>query len=137
MSANTSPIFTLTPHVSYVFTSVTANTAMDGTGTVATALTGATNGTRIEKVIIQHLGSQGSANVVRFFINNGSTNATATNNTLVHEETLADNSVSQTAASVSVTWNCDIIIPSGYKLNVVIGTTVTSGYQVTTIGGDF
>lgn len=49
MAANTTPIFTLTPIVAFVQVS-TANTARDGTGTIADIATGDTNGTRIDYV---------------------------------------------------------------------------------------
>ena len=96
MSANTSPIFGLVPHISGIQIPVTANTAKDGTGTVATIFTAGAEGSKIERVFLQHMGSN-TATVVRFFVNNGGTNSTATNNYLVHEEALASWSNSETA----------------------------------------
>lgn len=137
MAANTTPIFVQTPRVSFVTTGVNANTALDGTGTVATVFTAdATDGSKIERVRFWHLGTN-IATVVRLFVNNGATNATATNNTLIHEETMAANTVSQTAKSVPIDWYCDLVLPAGYKLNVTIGTAIASGIQVTAIGGDY
>lgn len=137
MSANTSPIFAKQPAIQYITTGVNANTALDGTGTVATVFTAdATNGSRIETVTLQHLGTN-VATVVRFFVNNGSTNATATNNALVNEITMAANTLSQTAASVPVSWNANLVLKPGYKLNVTIGTAVASGIMVTAVGGDY
>lgn len=136
MAANTSPIFVATPKSSFVSTGVNANTALDGTGTVATAFTAGSNGSRIETVQLEHLGTN-VATVVRFFLNNGSTNSTATNNSLIYEVTMAANTLSQTAASVPVTFSPNWVLPSGYKINVTIGTAIAAGVQVTCSGGDY
>lgn len=137
MSANTTPIFVKTPRQSFVNTGTSANTLFDGTGTVATVFTAdATNGSKIETVTLQNMGTN-IATVVRFFINNGSTNATATNNALVYEATWATNTASQTAASAPVSWPANLYMPAGYKLNVTIGTAVASGIMVSAQGGDF
>lgn len=137
MAANTAPIFSKSARASFVSTGVNANTAFDGTGTVATVFTAdATNGSKIEDVYLNHLGTN-IATVVRFFINNGSTNTTATNNSLVHEETMAANTASQVAASVPNIWRANLVLPAGYKLNVTIGTAIASGIQVTAVGGDY
>lgn len=136
MAANTSPIFTGTPRTSYITTGTAANTNLDGTGTVATIFTAGANGSKVETVALWNIGSN-VATVVRIFVNNGSTNATAANNALVQEFTWASNSVSQTSASLPVLWNPNIYLPTGYKLNVTIGTAIASGIMATAIGGDY
>lgn len=136
MAANTSPIFGLTPHTVGITTGVNANTAFDGTGTVATIFTAGSNGSRIDDVYLQHLGTN-VATVVRFFVNNGSSNATPGNNYLIHEETMAANTASQTAASIGQIWRANLILPSGYKLNVTIGTAIASGIMCTAVGSDY
>jgi len=136
VAANTSPIFLATPRSSFVSTGVNANTALDGTGTVAAAFTAGTNGSKVEMVQMEPLGTN-VATVVRFFINNGSSNTTATNNSLVYEVTMAANTLSQTAASTPVTFYPNWVLPAGYKINVTIGTAIASGIQVTCFGGDY
>ena len=136
MASNTNPIFVDTVRSSWISTGVNANTALDGTGTVATAFLAGADGSQIENVVLQHLGSN-IATVVRFFINNGSTNATAANNSLVHEETMEANTLSQVAASIPIIWKANLVLPAGYKLNVTIGTAIASGIQVTAQGGDY
>ncbi len=136
MSANTTPIFGLTPRQSYVSTGTAANTNKDGTGTVATIFIAGANGSKIDRVFLQHLGSN-TDTVIRFFINNGSTNATAANNSLIHEEALAAWSNSEAAASTSAVWYANLILPSGYKLNVTTATAIASGVQCTAEGSDF
>ena len=97
MAANTSPIYSLAPIVAWG-TLTTANTAKDGTGTVVTVFTAdATEGGRIEKIKIRAAGTN-VATVLRVFLNNGSTNATAANNTLYTESTIAATTLSEVAA---------------------------------------
>ncbi len=136
MAAGTSPIFCATPRSSWANVSLTANAAYDGTGTVSTVFTAGANGSKLEDVFVIPLGTQ-IATVIRFFINNGSTNATPANNTLVYELTLAANTASQTAAQTIYTWKANLILPAGYKLNCCTGTTVASTTQVTAQGGDY
>lgn len=137
MSANTVPIFLRVPAVRYVSTGTSANTALDGTGTVATVFTAdATNGSKVEKVYLTHMGTN-VATVVRLFVNNGSANSTATNNALVKEVTMAANNLSQSAASVAVEVPLDIVLPAGYKLNCTTGTGIAAGVMVCAVGGDY
>lgn len=136
MAQNTTPIFGLTPKTSGLTTGVNANTALDGTGTVVTVFTAGANGSKVERVNLNHLGTN-IATVVRFFINNGSTNATATNNILIHEETMAANTLSQVAASIPVVFYANYILPAGYKINVTIGTAIAAGIMVGIEGTDY
>lgn len=137
MAQNTTPIFCAVPRASWASTGTSANTNKDGTGTVATVFTAdATDGSKIEKVYMKHLGGN-VATVVRFFVNNGLTNATAANNTLVHEVALAAWVNSEVAESTGYVWYADLVLPAGYKLNVVTATAIASGVQCTAIGGDY
>lgn len=144
MPANTIPIYPITPKVSWG-TVTAANTAKDGTGTVATAFTAGANGSRIDKIRIRALGTN-VATVLRLFINNGSANTTAANNSLVFEKTIAATTLSEVAeladydlmdASGSVKVPPIPFLPAGYKINVAIGTAVAAGLQVTVFGGDY
>lgn len=136
MAANTSPISPATPATAYLTGGTAANTALDGTGTVATIYTAGANGGRIDRLRIMHMGTN-VASVMRVFLNNGSTNATAANNALVSEITLAANTLSQVAASTIYDLNLNLVMKTGYKLNVAIGTAVAAGHMVTAIGGDY
>jgi len=145
MPANTTPIFPLTPKVSWG-TVTTANTAKDGTGTVVTIFTSGANGARIDQIKVRALGTN-VATVLRFFINNGSDNAVAANNSLIHEQTIAATTLSETAMlldnNINITVNTTETVvpipylPAGYKINIAIGTTVAAGLQVTAHGGDY
>lgn len=142
MAANTTPIFSKVGDTQWI-TVATANTALDGTGTVALVFTAdATNGGRVERLRIRHLGTN-IATVLRIFINNGSTNATATNNSLLTELTIPANTLSQIAASTcfdipnSLDLAFPLVLPPGYKLNATVGTTIAAGVAITAIGGKY
>lgn len=137
MAANTSPIFLKAPRVSFVQTSSSAVTGTDGTdANVKLAFTAdATNGSKIEDVYIQLSGTN-LATTVRFWVNNGAAVGTATNNSLIHEETMPANTISQTAASVPVYWRANLVLPAGYRLYVACGTATTA-LNITCVGGDY
>lgn len=139
MAANTNPIFILSPSVQFNNLGTNAETSTDGTGpNVKLIFTGdATNGSKIERVIVRHLGTNSTASTIRFFVNNGSTVGTAANNSLVHEETLAASTISQTAASTPITWYADLVLPAGYKLYAASGTALAQDAKVTAIGGHY
>ena len=137
MPANTAPIFTLIPEVSWGTTAIsTANTAKDGTGTVLTVFTAGANGSYVQRVRFRPSGTCVQT-VARLFINNGSVNSTAANNILFDEITLSAITLSETQAQPSFEIPLNFALPLGYKLNVTIGTTVAAGWYVSAIGGDY
>jgi len=137
MTANTSPIFAREAHVEWANGITAANTAKDGTGTVDTVFTAdATNGSYLQKLIIRPRGTN-VASVLRVFLNNGSTNATAANNCLIAEQALAATTNSETTSIAGYELPLNLPIPPGYKINVTLGTAVSGGYAVTGIGGDY
>lgn len=127
-------------------TVTTANTAKDGTGTVVTVFTAGVNGSKIDAIHVRALGTN-IATALRFFVNNGLTNATPANNTLAHEVTATATTLSEVAAltdiDVTIVVNstetvCPIsYLPPGYKINVTVGTTIAAGLQVTVFGADY
>lgn len=130
MAANTAPISPIAPAISWNPTPIlAANTAMDGTGTVGTVNTAGANGNRINRVRICHLGTN-VATVMRFFVNNGLTNATAANNVLVGEVTVPANTLNQAAQSAQIDFPLNVVLKPGYKLNYTIGTAVAAGHAV-------
>lgn len=128
-----------TPYVGRIgwATLTAANTAMDGTGTVATLLTAPTNGCRVFVLKARSLGTNVKS-VARIFLNNGSTSATATNNSLWTEIDLPATTASN--ADAGFDYRADLMgllfLPSGYKLNVCLGTAVAAGWQFTCAAGD-
>ena len=123
---------------------LTANTALDGTGTVGTNLTllftAGSSGARIDEITALHMGTN-IATALRLFVNNGSTNATASNNFLYKDITASANAVSQVAGQTPMTLlsadSSALTLPAGYKLYGAVGTTIASGIMINVIGGDY
>jgi hypothetical protein len=143
MAGNTAPIYSRIGDIQWGSLITTANTAKDGTGTVVTIFTAdATNGGRVERIRIRAAGTN-VATVLRVFVNNGSTNTTASNNSLLTEITVAATTLSEVAALTiveipnSVDGILPLVLPPGYKLNITIGTTISAGLYVTAIGGKY
>lgn len=136
MAAGTTPIYTQTPHVGIGVSILTANTAMDGTGTVSTLFTAGANGSYVSRVRVKAQGTN-VATVFRVFINNGSTNATATNNVLYDEVSIPATTASNTTANPVWELQMGFALPAGYVLNATIGTTVAAGVIASTIAGDY
>ena len=136
MAQNTSPIFALTGNITVGATITTANTAKDGTGTVVLVCTGAANGTFIQRIRARANGTN-VATVLRLFINNGSTNTTAANNTYWDEITLSATANSEVASLATYELPLNFVLPNTYRLYATIGTTVVAGYALTCIAGDY
>jgi hypothetical protein len=135
MAANTSPIWTLAGDLQWG-TVLAANTALDGTGTTVLIHTSPSEGSRIERFRIKHLGTN-VASVLRLFFNNGSTPATAANNSLFTELTLAANTISQTAQSAELEILGPWVLPTGYRVYASVGTVLAAGVTVTAIAGKY
>ena len=141
MAANISPIFSAKGSIQWNPAILTAaNTAKDGTGTVATVATGNAVGNAagnlIQKLIARPLGTN-VATVLRVFINNGSTNATALNNSLIAEMSLPATTLSEINAQYDYVLPLDFILPAGYKINCTLGTAVAAGFALTVMGGEY
>lgn len=135
MATNITPIYPLTPKVAWGKL-VTANTAMDGTGAQVPVYTAGANGARVDKLRCKALGTNVQT-VLRVFVNNGATNATPTNNTLIAELTLPATTASGTNGALDRELLLDIALPASYVLNCTIGTTVATGWAITAEGGDY
>jgi len=143
MPANTSPIFTLTPEVSWSVNMVAANTTnLSANTNNYLVFTAGANGSYLQKIRFRHQSTNitnSQATVVRVFINNGGVVTTPANNTIWDEITIAANTVSQTAASANYELPLNFALPSGYTIYCTLGSTPTTGtgIQATVIGGDY
>ena len=145
-AANTSQIFCSKGVIGWQ-TLTTANTAKDGTGTVALIFTAdPSNGGRVERIRAMPLGTN-TASVLRIFINNGSDPTVAANNTMYAQATLAATTNSEVAALATVELPnaltiadgtaFPLVLPPGYRLYATLGTTVAAGYAVCAVGGSY
>ena len=115
------------------------NTTTDLTaGTIYLAFSAdSTNGGYVQRIRFRTLGSNTNATVARVWVNNGATNATAANNTLIDEITLPTTTVSQAAAQANYELPLNFALPPLYTIYVTLGTASASGIQATVIGGDY
>ena len=137
MSANINPIFIGTPNVSWSGEMTTANTAVDGTGTVFTAFTAGANGSYVRRLRCK-AGGAAAASVLRVFMNNGSATTTAANNVLIGELALPVGTASNSAQIVpDIEYPLNMVLPAGYLLTMCIGTTVSTWWNVMVEGGNY
>jgi hypothetical protein len=136
MVQNVEPIFPHIPNVGFTDPILTANTAKDGTGTVNLVFTAGSDGSFVEKIIGQPLGTN-TASVARVFLNNGAAPTTATNNSYIGQIGLPGTTNSEVAEIAAVSLTLNIALPASYRLYIVIGTTVAAGWEFTAFGGDY
>ena len=131
MTANTNPIFTLTPNALPITIS-TANTGRDGTGTLGTVVTAQANGTRVEAIKITAQGTT-TAGVVRFFI----TDAAGANPKLWEERLVTAITPSTTVKVFEDFWVLDlpIVLASGQLIKA--GTHNAESFTIHAVAGDF
>ena len=139
MAANVQPIYSKVADIQWATAIVqSANTTTDLTsGTIYPIFTAdTTNGGYVQRIRFRPLGSN-AATVARVWINNGSTTATADNNTMWDEIAIALTTVSQTAAQATYELPLNFPLPASYRLYVTLGTATAAGFDVTVIGGKY
>jgi len=145
MPANTSPIYSIVgatdstaANNSGTVSGPTANTALDGSGTLIKAFTAGANGSYVQKMRFRPVGSP-AATVCRVFISSSSSTST-TVSWLYDEITLPAVTLSQTAASSVFELPINVALDPNYLLYVTFGTSTGSagtGYSIVTIAGDY
>lgn len=138
MPANNNPIFSSIADIQWSPTALAAaNTAKDGTGSVATVFTAdAGNGGFVSRLVARPSGTC-VATVLRVFINNGASNATAPNNILFAEMSLPAVMLSETAAQADYVLPLNFALPPGFRITCTLGTTVAAGYYLSVFGGKY
>lgn len=131
MTANTTPVFELTPQVACVAIA-TANTARDGTGTVGTVLSAGASGTRIHRITIKATVTT-TAGTVRLFIYTGSVYF------LWKEIVTGAITVSATQPAfeyvIELLGERALVLPTGYSLRA--STEKAENYNIIAEGGDY
>jgi hypothetical protein len=143
MPANTNPIFGLTPNVQTNGTTgmsqAVLSAAADYTGTNANntlCYTAGSNGAFLQRIRFKPIGTN-VASVARIYINNGSTNTSASNNTFIGEISLPATTAIATSALMDIDYPLNIAIPAGFRIYWGLGTAVAAGWVATVIGADF
>lgn len=124
----TSPSFAVTPRIAAA-NIATANANRDGTGTVATLITGAATGTRVAEIVVQARVTT-TAGMVRLFLYDGTTYR------FFDEIAVAAATVSATVKGtrVSTLYN-NLILPSA-SWSLVVSTHNAESIDVTALGAD-
>lgn len=139
MPANTNPIFVLTPNCHAIGLSA-ANTASDGSGTIATLFTPGANGSRVDQIVYrnaQQTPAASSAMVGRIFISDDG----GTTWRLIQEVAIpaATRTASTVGATSTITFSVPLLLLSTQRLGAT--QSVYAGAQdantVTVYGGDF
>lgn len=122
------PVFAVTPRIGAVNVA-TANTNRDGTGTVATLITGVAAGTRIAEIVVQARVTT-TAGMVRVFLFDGTTYR------FFDEISIAAATVSATVKGtrVSTLYN-NLILPSA-AWSIVVSTHNAESMDVFAFGAD-
>jgi len=160
MAVTATPIFTQTPNVgalnAILSTAMTNTKAFDGTEATGTAMvlafTAGADGSRLDQVVCRLASTNGAtasgtsaATLVRFWINNGSANTTATNNIFLGEVAIPATAVTALGTSALTTYSLTLPVnglnlPATYR--IYAGTTVAAGgtniaIAVSAFGGNY
>lgn len=143
MVANFNPIFTLVPNVSTDATTGMATTFLTATGDYTGASanhvlvhTAGANGSYIRRLRFKAIGTN-IATVARIYFNNGSTNATATNNSFYAEVPLPATTASNTTATAEIDYPMELGLDPSFKIYVGVATTVAAGWKCVAIAGEY
>ena len=133
MAANTTPVFTDTPHINTVLVN-TANASRDGTNSITDVITGTTDGTRVDRIVIK-AGVTTTNGMIRLYIYNGSA-------TMLWDEVFVPAiTASNTAPTFKATIQSPdlvsplIVLASGQKIQV--STVQNEVFYITAHGSDY
>jgi len=144
MAANTAPVFSISGDNSnnastgmnqLITAAATDYTGIDAdTSLVFTA--DATNGSYVERLRFK-AGGTNVATVARIYLNNGSANTTATNNTFYGEVSLPATTAVTNAATAEIDYNIGFAMQPGWRIYVGLAAAVAAGWVVTPIAGKY
>jgi hypothetical protein len=133
-----SPVYVTTPRIAQGDVT-TANTNVDGTGTIATVITAAANGTRIDTLQVKGrvaAGTTQAADTVRIFLHDGA-------NAKLFMDVAVAAGAGPIAAAVqnfqsTISMPPGFVLPNGWSIKAATHTGgATATYVVTAVGADF
>ena len=77
------------------------------------------------------------ASVARIFVNNGSTNGTAANNTMIAQQSLPATTLSNTSMTAEIYLPLDMALSPGFRIYVGLATAVAAGWVVSADAGQY
>lgn len=138
MAGNNDPIYSRVGAIGQTTGITSAQNTYDGAGANDTLVftADATNGSFVQRLRFKAKGAN-TATVARIYINNGSVNTTAANNTFYGEFALPTTSASSTTSTGDFDYPINFALPAGWKIYVGLGTAVSAGWTVSTIAGNY
>lgn len=137
--ANIDPIFPATIKSPIVAPVLTANTNLDGTGTVVEIYQSpnAGAGSIIYGINVMRRDSAATVQTLRLFLNNGSSNTIATNNTLLKEITIPAITLSGASATPEIWVPLNLFLQANYRLYTAVHSGYTNGLAIVPFIGDY
>ena len=144
MPANSEPIYSKQGDVSANGTTGMATGMVTATGDytgvsanhVLVFTADATNGGFVSRLRFQATGTN-TASVARIYLNNGSANTTATNNSFFGQISLPGTTAINTAATTEIDYPMNIAMNPGFRIYVGLATTVSAGWVVAPVAGQY
>lgn len=144
MPGNTDPIYSRVGDVSRDGTTGMATDLTTATGDytgvsanhVLVFTADSTNGGYVQRLRFQAKGTN-TASVARIYINNGSANTTASNNSFYGQQSLPGTTATNTGATTEIDYPMNFALNPGFRIYVGLGTTVAAGWVCTAIGGKY
>lgn len=143
MAVNITPIFSRVGNVTanglVLMNQPLLLAAADYTGAGANnvlVFTAGIEGSYIQRIRLKAIGTN-VASVMRFFMNNGSVNTTAANNTFFDEVQLPATTASNTTTTVPIDLVINFAIEPNFRIYMGLTTAVAAGWVAMPIAGDY
>lgn len=144
MPGNTDPIYSrvgdvtkdATTSMGQAVTAAANDYTGAGANNVLVFTADATNGGYIQRVRLKAAGTN-VASVMRFFLNNGSANTTAANNSFFGEISLPATTLNAAAATQELDYVFNLALPAGFRIYAGLGTAVAAGWVMTPVAGKY
>lgn len=144
MPANSEPIYSKQGDVSSNSTTGMATDITTATGdyTGASAnhvlvyTANSSNGGYVSRLRFQAKGTN-VASVARIYVNNGSANTTAANNSFYGQVSLPATTASNTTATTEIDYPMNVALNPSFRIYVGVGTTVAAGWVCTPVAGQY
>ena len=144
MAQNITPIYLLKGDLAQdaanTISPVIVNAANDVTGAGANNIlifTAGVDGSFIQRIRFKPVGTNSAASMIRLFLNNGSANTTATNNSFLDEIPLPVSTISTTVPLQIQELPLNILIPPNWRIYAGLTVAGTAGWQCIPIAGTF
>lgn len=137
MPANNDPIFSKAGAIGQTTGITAAQNTYDGAGANDTLVfTAGADGAFVQRLRFKAKGAN-TASVARVYLNNGSAQGTAGNNTFYGEISLPATTASAVVATPDIDYVLNFAIPATWRIYVGLGTAVAAGWTVTTVAGAY